>query len=75
MGGHADAAQPGPLEPSDHPSVIRTKGQAVSEQDPEQADQAQDDETVHDRAQHVLASHESPIKQRETWHDHGEHQR
>ena len=68
------AAQPCPSQSSYDPAAIGSEDQTVSKEDPNQADETENDDAVHDGAQRVLGPHEPPVKEGQARHDHGEYE-
>ncbi len=72
---HADALETDVVEvPDDPPAVdVLPEGKGVAHQHPSHADQGQDEHALHEDAEHVLATHEPAVEQRQTRrHQHGE---
>ncbi len=74
----ADAVQADEVQPADDaPAVdVRAECEREAEEDPRDAHQGQDEDTVHDRAEHVLAAHQAAVEERETGrHQHDQRRR
>ena len=65
------------VQVADHAADIRAKGKAVSPQHPLHADHGQQNETLHQGGQHVLAAHQAAVEQRQArrHHHQDEHRR
>ena len=61
----ADAGQAGPVQVADHPADVRAEGQAVAEDHPDDGDDAQAEEALHDGAEDVLGPDHAAVEQRQ----------
>ena len=69
----ADAVEQREIESADQPEPVdvRPEREGEPDHDPDDADQGQAEEAVHDRRQDVLAADEAAVEQGEAWqHDH-----
>jgi len=76
VGREAHVVQPDPLQAADQMELVRSEREAIPPQDPLDADEAQNEKTVHDGRQHVLAANEPAIEEAEgRRHQHDERRR
>ena len=57
------------------PGVAAVEGEAVADQDPQDADDAGGDEALHQDVEDVLGAHQAAVEQRQTRQRHHQHQR
>src|SRR6478736_8283496 len=72
IGAHTDTDEAYPIQPADDAPVIRTKGEAIADENPQQRDQTEDGEAVHDRGQHVFCPDQPSIEYSESRYNHDE---
>ena len=63
VGLDAHAVEAGPAQAADEAAVVGAEGQAVAEQHPLDADDAQQDEALHHDGEHVLAAHQAAVEE------------
>ena len=64
---HADAVEEGVVEAADDAQAADRRGEGEAEADdhPDDGDDRQPEEAVHDRGEHVLGAHEAAIEERQ----------
>ena len=60
---HRDASQPHPFQPADNVPLVRPESETVAPQHPLDADQAEDDEAVHNGPQRILLPDHPAVEQ------------
>src|SRR2546421_6333907 len=76
IGRETHVVQADPFEAADDMELVRSEGEAVAPENPLDTDEAEDEKTVHDRREDVLAADEPPIEETECRrHQHHERSR
>ena len=67
---HADTIQSNPGERTEQTANVRTEGDRIAPQHPLDRNDADHDETVHDRAENIFAAHKPAIEKKQTRNRH-----
>ena len=74
VGRRADAGKPRPAQGADQSLDVRAEGQGIAEVDPFERDQGNQDEALHDGAEHVFLAHHAAVEKGQS-RNHEQHQR